>query len=960
MIRAVVWKEFRDQGLIGLTLVVLGAGILAAAAALGDPPAPAANPTDVLRFLGVGRLATLLLAVTAGMVCGGALFAAEREAGTIGFLESLPASRWQVWRAKVAAGVLLAAFQIVVLVLVALALGLVGTPGWALAVVIYSLLAFVWGAYGSTVTSTTLGSVGVAIPAATLAAVLFLVPIMLFFAAPGASMPRPTGALLFLVLMFVTPVSMSALAFTRPDRDREGDDSPGPVRSIPLANRDAAPPPARAARPRRGIKALVWLATRQAIRPGLVLSAFAVVFGLVLLLPTVQPYLFWLPVSLAAGVLAGVTAFGDEQTRDTARFWGERRLPVGRAWVVKVGTHFLLALWLLALVALPSFIRYQASSGVGYVRANTLSAGVFQSLLPDQLGVQGWKYLFVPVVYGFVAGHLCGLLFRKLVVAAGVAMLVGGTAAALWVPSLLAGGLHYWQVWVPPAIALITARLLIRPWAADRLTVRGPLTTLAAGLAAAVLAMAVGIGYRVVEVPNNPTGEADVEYIARMPEVDANSNSAGREFRTAAERFARVQDRVNPDFEKLITQPTSTRRQRMEDRTDGVLFRGWVKEDEEFGQWLDRLYDDRPVGPDDRPWPVLAADATARPVGMYEDPRLISGVGSNAAMENARRMALVMLARGLQQQALGDPAPMAANLRTCLALTRNLRNGSVIPSLMLGNFIERSTLHAADRWLEKLPPRADLLRVAVGAMVETDNPAPFDPTLHALAERHVVRELMKAPNQWLPDYLTLAGESKDRTNPEVDLIAFAWTVPWERERTRRLVGLGLETASRPVAVPLIRGRPGSGFLLGRNVSYDDLTEYDRIIRVFRRGVLLKLAVRLYEAEKGSPPPTAAALVAAGYLPAVPIDPYDGQPFRFRVSAGETLQPPARLPVAPGFGRPFDDVGPPQKVAPGQVVVWSVGMNRTDEGGRQIPTVPGFPPRTDDLVFLVPLPAPSGL
>src|SRR5438132_390223 len=131
MIRAIVWKELREQGLIAATLVVLGSGVLAAAAALADPPTPARMTLDVMRSLGAGPLATLMLAVTAGMVCGGAVFAAEREAGTMCFLDSLPASRWRLWRAKLIAGLGLAAVQIALLVAVAAALGLVPTTGWA-------------------------------------------------------------------------------------------------------------------------------------------------------------------------------------------------------------------------------------------------------------------------------------------------------------------------------------------------------------------------------------------------------------------------------------------------------------------------------------------------------------------------------------------------------------------------------------------------------------------------------------------------------------------------------------------------------------------------------------------------------------------------------------------------------------------------------------------------------------
>src|SRR5260221_4010328 len=100
MTRAIIWKEFREQGLIGLTLLVLGSGILVAAATFADPPTQGAGIADVVRFLGAGLLATLLLSVTAGTVCGGALFAAEREAGTIRVLGSLAGSRWPILRGQ--------------------------------------------------------------------------------------------------------------------------------------------------------------------------------------------------------------------------------------------------------------------------------------------------------------------------------------------------------------------------------------------------------------------------------------------------------------------------------------------------------------------------------------------------------------------------------------------------------------------------------------------------------------------------------------------------------------------------------------------------------------------------------------------------------------------------------------------------------------------------------------------
>jgi hypothetical protein len=72
------------------------------------------------------------------------------------------------------AGTALALLQVGGVLAVAVALGLVVNAGWVIAVVVYSLMAFCWGMYGSTQARTTLGSVGLAIPAASLATITFL------------------------------------------------------------------------------------------------------------------------------------------------------------------------------------------------------------------------------------------------------------------------------------------------------------------------------------------------------------------------------------------------------------------------------------------------------------------------------------------------------------------------------------------------------------------------------------------------------------------------------------------------------------------------------------------------------------------------------------------------------------------------------------------------------------------
>lgn len=939
MIRAIVWKELREQGLIALTLLVLGSGILVAAATLADPPSPTASPADVVNYLGAGRLATLLLAVTAGTVCGGALFAAEREAGTMGFLESLPASRWDLWRAKVLAGLTLVLAQVAVVVGVSALLGLVPRPAWGVEVGAYALQAFAWGMYGSTLTRTTLGSVGVALPSAVVAGVVFLLPIVLFFQTPGTAVPRASGSLLFLGLMFVTPVAVSLFAFTRPDRARSADDLiqpkwvARPAELVPVA-----PPDAADARPRRGLKALLWLSGRQLLGPGAVISGMALAAGTLLLSPTVYAFLAWPALALTAGVLAGVTVFADEQGGRSAGFWGEQRLPTGRVWAVKVGTHLLFAAWLLALLALPSVVR--AAVGSSPIRGHPFVAQVFRSPLADQIHGQVWKYLLLPAAYGFAAGQLCGMLFRKAVVAAGVAGLVGGTAAVLWLPSVLGGGLSHWQVWVPPVVVLVAGRLLVRAWSADRLTARGPLGVLAAGVAAALAVEAAGIGYRVVQVPDTPGAEDDVRFVASLPEVGVNEG--GRNFRTAADRANRLAAHLAPKYDLTPGVPPPNTPRRSIERAEMALVGGWPADDPKLGEWLDAFYGADARGPaggvtgaEDKPWFDLVAVAVASPdVGMYEHPQLIGTTATTQALDHARRLATVVLARGLQRQAAGDPAEFVASLRAVVPLAASLENRSIVAALMTGYWVERATAEAVRNWLRAMDAdpagaarREQVLRQAIDALRAADRPEPFDPRPHLLVERHVLREAQKAPAQWVDRH----SGGRDGPNPEADLIGFAWTVPWERERTRRLLGLGFEGGPWPGQFRLVQDRPGFELLLARRPGRHELVTEDQVTRAVRRGTLLRVAIRLHEERTGRPPATLAELVTAGCLPAVPADPFDAEPFRYR-TAHETALWNLRFDLP---------------------VVWSVGPNRVDEGGQASRFARGQPNLPDDIAFAVP-------
>lgn len=941
MTRAIIWKEFQEQGLIGLTLLVFGAGILAATAAFADPPAQGASPADIVRFLGAGLLATMMLAVTAGTVCGGALFAAEREAGTIGFLESLPISRWQLWWAKFAAGTLLAVGEIAVILLLAGMMGLIHTVNWAFSIAVFAMLAYVWGVYGSTLAKTTLGSVGVAVPSATLAFILFYIPVAIFFQNPRTNLLRTEGGFLFLGLMFFAPLLVSLIRFTRHDRDRRAND-PTPVRRSSAADSFDLQPESPRVAPldtRFGLKALLWLSWRQLRRPGLVILLFAAALGATLLPDNLHPVILWPGLALTAGVLAGVTMFMDEQSGGSVRFWGERRLPIGRLWSVKLVVHALFALLLALVLLIPAAIRAEIE-GMQMIRGGSVLSHTLRSMLFENthLGLQGWRLMLLPLVYGFVAGHLSGMLLRKAVVAAGVAGVVGGSLAAFWIPSLLSGGTWHWQLWLPPLLALVTARLLLRPWSSERLPTRRPIVALIGGLAAVLLVTAAGLLWRVIEVPDKPGAEDDVEYVASLPPLEASDS--GRFFRSAAERFAKVALIVPPYPRASGSGPRGS----LDERIANLPFQGWTAEDGEVVYWIDNLYQsDVATGDQDETWYVQAERAALDPTaGIFEHPLRSGTTASLQTQANGRRMGLTLLNRGLVQQSRGFPGALPKNLRTTLALSRSLRKGSVVSSLNYGNELNRAGSAATDRWLERFEGHPVHLRLALDALQQDDAEPPFDPRPHLLAERFVIREFTRGPGQYLPQQLTPPGGNRELVSPVVDLIGVAWSVPWERERTSRLLSLGFEAgnSSREVRL-LVRGRTGSSIFLSRKTTPTEMEESDRQIRLHRRAAMISVAVRLHQAEKQSTPKSLEELVSGGYLDSIPLDPYDGRPLRFRVSAGETLTSPTQN----------------QSIPAGQVVLWSVGPDRTDESGRTLPTHPGTMRSGPDIVFLVP-PVPA--
>ena len=300
-----------------------------------------------------------------------------------------------------------------------------------------------------------------------------------------------------------------------------------------------------------GWRRLLWLTARQTKGTALVLAGAALVAGCALLPEEGVALAIWPLLGLGAGVMVGVIGLADEQGSAAYRFWGERRMPAGRLWTAKVLTGLGLTLLLVVMLLVPAVIAAMLREDHGPRQpfvARALRSGVLA-----EPGFPIVTFLLVWPAYGFAFGHLAALLFRKGVVAGAVGLLLGGTFAALWLPSLLAGGVHGWQVFAAPLVALLTARLLTWSWVTERIGTRRPLARLAVGAAAVLAVTAVGIGYRVQEVREVADVEDDVAFAKGLPSFD--EKQAGRDLRRAATLVGEV-DFADPFGE---TGPTSAR-----------------------------------------------------------------------------------------------------------------------------------------------------------------------------------------------------------------------------------------------------------------------------------------------------------------------------------------------------------------------------------------------------------------
>jgi hypothetical protein len=936
MMAELLWKEHREHRSIWVALALLGAGGL-----VGIPLAYEPSPGEQETFRDLLGILALVVAWTYGLVCGGMLLAGEREAGTQAFLDMLPTDRLPLWLGKAMTGGLFLALQL------ALLAGVAGWQGFypdkypvasVLGLLAAGLSGYAWGLLFSAYTSTVIGAIGL-----TILAHLVLLPLLngvmfvvaaIFGTMFGFPFVEQTAVALTALTWLVLPLPLSALHYSKTDFTRH------PMVPVRVARAASARPSGQPSWDR-----LWWLAWQQTrgLAGGLLL--FCVAAGMILLGPGV---VLWPLLTLGIGAFCGATLFLDEQS-GPYRFLGEQRFPLGRLWLVKVVMRITLLLLALLVVLLPAIIvQFAVATHGGDPRDET----PLLRLRGPFLGRSFFLFLFLWPAYGFAVGHLCGLLFRKPLVALVVAFGLAALLSGIWGPSLVSGGLWTWQVTGVPLVLIAAGYLVLRPWAQDRLVswdIARPV--IAAGVLCPSLIL-LGLWYRIAEIPDVPVPADFAAFVAGLPTVE--QNESGRQIRGACFRLDELRRQwQDKRAEKPLFPdggPVQGGDVTLVGQANEVVRRGWPDDAAWLAGALDELFADD--------WWRRLAEAARKPVGVVEDPRNLTIHSPLRGVDGCQLAGVLLPARGLQmQKTKGDPAVFVDHLAIALALVRNLQNHAIWPAAAVARRVESLQVQALQRWLEQLDGRPDLLARVVALLTEHEASLPADDHEQRLAEYLVALNSLERPGEWLP--LGLGAQGGELSPSGVALVESAWRLPWEEARNRRMLRA---MHWDPSYVQTRGNRLDLLWLLGpRHFNRPRQTQEYRDANF--AAAILKAALRRFQAETGKPAQRLAQLVPK-YLERIPSDPFDGQPFRYRLSQGEEiawpggwmgdLDPvPPPVPLAPGMPPAGED--PRRWVPAGQGILWSVSEDGKDDGGKRQRGDSVAGSVGQDLIYLVPLP-----
>jgi hypothetical protein len=736
-----------------------------------------------------------------------------------------------------------------------------------------------------------------------------------------------TALMTLLCLLAVGAAARSLGVYTRMDRLRAW---PGFV----LAQRESHP----------GLFAQLNLAAWQARWFALGMALFGLV-GLAALTFIGIPA--WPALTVIIGVLSGVTASIASRTSNGASDPQFPTTSFGKTWLLHCCVRFAIgvgsATVATLVVIVPTVVKVDSSAPQAFVSQDQLGVTLACDLLIHPL-----RFLSLWLVYGFAAGSLCGLSFRRSIAAVTIALGMGFVLGGLWVPTIfIGGGDDDWRIWAVPAVMLIGSWLLTQNWWITSHSSLRRFGVIAVSAMVFLFLIADGLSRRATEMPVDPNAVDVDAVLAKLP--TAAENPGGIKTADALRKLAQLsRTSIAIDSAPQLRPPEQTLRQ--ERRFFDLAFlaqvvttEGWNNNDEALRQFLSVVVAEK--------WAQTLSEAADLPPGPITNPRdnppqslssLDPSFGATAAV--------ILAARGLQQQADGSPETFVDNLRTTLALSRNLGRDGLVGSLIFNRSVEHLTMQACEHWLERLRGHPELLRKALSELRQHLQSPPFIP------EEAFQIQFVSAVQRYAdPANVARLGNGADPFFPlapaDTNVMRILWQVPWEKTRLRRSLD-GLVSSDpkiyarvKDLAAPFVKETFAAN---ANNLNFF----YTRLRNPWRdcemRAAELQLALRLFAEDHGRTAEKLSELVPE-YLPSVPLDACDGKPFRYRISKGEALDWPHSVGTNSEMVR---------QVPPGQGILWSVGLDGHDEGGH---LQGGFGASVfggwggGDWIFLVPLP-----